>query len=320
MCPKNSDESKDPQPVPPPPPFVGQEEITKKIDQLINRSKASQSPFPHTLFIGEEGMGKRTLALNIAHNLGTKVTQMFASAVGRAGDLIGILTNLDQGDILLIEDFHQMNKIVKEFLYPAVDNLTIDFVIDKGPYAKNIKFHLKGFTLIATVLDGNLLEKRVRDLFTCTYKFAPYPKVALQQILAQECHRLTVSCDPNALDMLAEVAEGNSGKGVRLIRTMVKHLHPSQPSVLTTSIVQEYLHLTTYNVQPVVESIDIERRILDEVKREVWRRDKGKCTRCGSRERLEYDHIIPLSKGGSSTTRNIELLCEVCNRSKSDSI
>ncbi len=299
--------------------FIGQETIMRKIELLIGQVRGSQYSFPHTLLIGDDGVGKRTLAHHIAHRLGVKITDTNASAIGRAGDLVSILTNLGQGDILLIADLHRMNKIVRECLhssYSSLENWKIDFSIDE---TKPITFHLKHFTLIATAPEEAVIDKRLLQQFVCAYKIAPYSKGELRQIFLQELQRLSVTCETGIADAIAEACDGNPGNGVRLIRRAVSHLAKTPTTQLTASEVKEFLQLTLHDVQLATEPT-ADRRIADDVKREVWRRDKGKCVRCGNRENLEYDHIIPISKGGSNTVRNIELLCESCNRSKGDMI
>lgn len=306
-------------PLPSPPvPFIGQEAIMNKIKQLITRANKSKAPFPHTLLVAEEGWGKKTMASCISYRLGAKVTRTTGGALYRTGDLIGVLTNLGDRDVLLIPDFQQMNKVVQDFVYPALEDCTIDFVIDKGPYAKTIKFHLKRFTVIATIPDETKLEKRMRDLFVCRYQFAPYSKSELRQIFSNTLQTLQVTCDDGILDVLVEASGGNPGRGVRFARQAIRN-QPTSTAHISKFMMEEYRQLTSHDA-PRVETADVDRRIQDEVKREVWRRDEGKCMKCGSRESLEFDHIIPVSRGGGSTVRNIELLCEACNRKKNDSI
>jgi len=299
--------------------FIGQEAIMSKIGSLIGRARGSQTPFPHTLLIGDDGMGKRTLAHHIAHCLGVKVTEVTGPAIPKAVDVIGVLTNLGRGDILFIDEIHRLSKVVEEFLYPAMENYEIDFVVDKGPYAKTIKFRLNRFTLIATAPDETLVDKQIREQFVCAYKLVPYSTNELLQIVRQELQKSGVTCESGIADLIATACDGNPGRGMKLIRQIVSHCAGAPATQLTASAVTEFLHLTAHDMQLVKEST-AERRIADDVKREVWRRDGGKCVRCGSRENLEYDHIIPLSKGGSNTVRNIELLCETCNRGKGDMI
>jgi Holliday junction DNA helicase RuvB len=107
-------------------------------------------------------LGKTSLAHIIAREMGTKITATSGPAIEKAGDLIGILTNLEKGDILFIDEIHRLSKVVEEFLYPAMEDFQIDFVIDKGPYAKTIKFNLKPFTLVGATTRSGLLAAPLR--------------------------------------------------------------------------------------------------------------------------------------------------------------
>ncbi|HLD82687.1 MAG TPA: AAA family ATPase, partial [Candidatus Omnitrophota bacterium] len=126
--------------------FVGQKDIVENLKVCISAAKQRKEPLEHILLSGPPGLGKTSLAHIIAHEMGSKITATSGPAIERAGDFIGILTNLDKGDILFIDEIHRLSKVVEEFLYPAMENFQIDFVIDKGPYAKTIKFNLKPFT------------------------------------------------------------------------------------------------------------------------------------------------------------------------------
>ncbi len=315
--PSNTTESNKPIPVSP---WVGQSEIIKKVESLIEKVKASGGPFPHTLLIGEEGLGKDKLAHFIAHAMGSKITVTSGPAIEREGDLIGILTNLGDKDILFVDNFQQLSKAVREYIYPALETRTIDFVIDKGPYAKTINFRLKRFTLIATIPDETALQENLRIQFICQYRLTPQSTQELHEILTNELRLVNLKYEEGAVNILAEAAKGNPGRGVKIIRGIAESL-PSRDGLfcLTEASVREYLQLVSHNVQVEIVA-DLDRRIPEIVKRAVWRRDQGQCVKCRCRENLEFDHIIPISKGGSNTARNIELLCERCNREKSDQI
>ncbi len=126
--------------------FVGQKDILQNLKISLAAAKQRKEPLEHILLSGPPGLCKTCLAHIIAHEMHTKITATSGPAIERAGDLIGILTNLERGDILFIDEIHRLSKVVEEFLYPAMESFEIDFVIDKGPYAKTIKFHLKPFT------------------------------------------------------------------------------------------------------------------------------------------------------------------------------
>lgn len=115
--------------------FIGQKTLIENLRVSINAAKQRKEPLEHVLLSGPPGLGKTCLASIIAHEMGSKITATSGPAIERAGDLIGILTNLEAGDVLFIDEIHRLSKVVEEFLYPAMENFQIDFVIDKGPYA-----------------------------------------------------------------------------------------------------------------------------------------------------------------------------------------
>lgn len=301
--------------------LIGQEEIIKKIDRLIAQVKSAGKPFPHTLLIGEDEATKRAMVHYIAHKMDVKITATSGPAIERVGDLIGIVTNLGEGDVFFMEEIRRLSREVKEFLYSAAEQFLVDFVIDKGPYAKAIKFNLKRFTLIATSSDENGLDTRLRNLFFCVYKLGPCSKAEALQVFSGELKAANITCDDGVPEGIVEKYGDDTAAALRALRKVIKYLELTQSNQLTKSVIEECLGITEHNTDKQTEVNQArDRYISDEVRRKVWRRDDGKCAKCGNRENLEFDHIIPLSKGGSSTVRNVELLCEVCNRKKSDTL
>ena len=128
--------------------FIGQENLKDNLKIALRAAQKRKESLEHVLLSGPPGLGKTTLAHILAHEMGAKILATSGPAIERAGDLIGILTNLAEGDILFIDEIHRLSKVVEEFIYPAMEDYKIDFVVDKGPYAKTIKFSLKRFTLI----------------------------------------------------------------------------------------------------------------------------------------------------------------------------
>lgn len=298
--------------------FIGQKKILEKINILVEKAKTTNNPLPHMLLVGDEGMGKETLARIIAQQLNSNITISFGDCIEKAGDIIGILTNLNERDIFLIKDIEKLNKIVKDFLYPALHSYQIDFVIDKGPYAKQVKFNLKQFTLISTTSQLDKLDTNLARTFFSIYRFAPYSTEEISQLILNKSRLLNVVCDEESIKYISQKANGVPAEAVSLFNKVVKYAELSGVKLITNEVIQECLVLSESEYE--ADKKDIGRNIPGEVRREVWRRDEGKCVECGSQEKLEYDHVIPVTKGGSNTARNIRLLCEVCNRKKRDNI
>jgi len=198
--------------------FVGQKALIDNLKIAIQAAKKRSEPLEHILFSSPPGLGKTTLAHIIAHEMGTKVTSTSGPAIERAGDLIGILTNLSEGDVLFIDEIHRLSKVVEEFIYPAMENFQIDFIIDKGPYAKTIKFNLKRFTLIGATTRAGLLTAPLRGRFGIFYHLDFYEPESLVKILNRSAKILGVNLDKNGAIEIAKRSRGTPRVTNRLLR------------------------------------------------------------------------------------------------------
>ncbi|MBI4342330.1 MAG: Holliday junction branch migration DNA helicase RuvB [Candidatus Omnitrophica bacterium] len=198
--------------------FVGQGQVVENLRVAIQAAKRREEALEHLLLAGPPGLGKTSIAHIVAHEMGAKITATSGPAIGRAGDLIGILTNLEQHDILFIDEIHRLSKVVEEFLYPAMENFEIDFVIDKGPYAKTIKFHLKRFTLIGATTRSGLLSNPMRSRFGMVSHLEFYTPEELVQVLHRSAKILGMSLDPETARAIAERSRGTPRIANRLLR------------------------------------------------------------------------------------------------------
>jgi len=198
--------------------FVGQKDVIENLLISIQAAKKRKEPLEHVLFSGPPGLGKTTLAHIIANQMETKITATSGPAIERAGDLIGVLTNLGEGDILFIDEIHRLSKVVEEFLYPAMESFQIDFVIDKGPYAKTIKFNLKHFTLIGATTRSGLLAAPMRSRFGIFYHLDFYEPEDLVKILKRSSHILKIKLDKESLFEIAKRSRGTPRVANRLLR------------------------------------------------------------------------------------------------------
>jgi len=198
--------------------FVGQKAVLDNLLIAIAAAKRRKEPLEHVLFSGPPGLGKTTLAHIITNEMGTKITATSGPAIAKAGDLIGILTNLGEGDILFIDEIHRLSKVVEEFLYPAMENFQIDFVIDKGPYAKTIKFNLKPFTLIGATTRSGLLSAPMRGRFGMSYSMDFYSPEDLVLIVERSAKILKITLDKEAALEIARRARGTPRVANRLLR------------------------------------------------------------------------------------------------------
>ena len=198
--------------------FIGQKKLKENLQIGIQAAKSRNESLEHLMLSGPPGLGKTTLAHIIAHEMGTKITTTSGPAIERAGDLIGILTNLEHGDILFIDEIHRLSKIVEEFLYPAMEDHKIDFVIDKGPYAKTIQFNLKPFTLIGATTRSGLLSAPLRSRFGMYYHIDFYPWQELVSIAGKSAEKLGLDLDDESAVLIAKRSRGTPRVANRLLR------------------------------------------------------------------------------------------------------
>ncbi|HDZ77166.1 MAG TPA: Holliday junction branch migration DNA helicase RuvB, partial [Candidatus Omnitrophica bacterium] len=214
--------------------FVGQVETVDSLKIAISAAKERKEPLEHVFLSGPPGLGKTALSHIIAHQMNSKITATSGPAIERAGDLIGILTNLEEGDVLFIDEIHRMSKVVEEFLYPAMENSQIDFIIDKGPYARTIKFNLKRFTLIGATTRSGLLSSALRSRFGMFYHFDFYAPQELARIIKRSASLLGVGLEDDAAIEIADLSRGTPRIANRLLRRVRDYAQVKEKSKTIT--------------------------------------------------------------------------------------
>ena len=198
--------------------FIGQKDLVENLKVSLQAAKKREEPIEHMLFSGPPGLGKTTLAYIVAHEMNARITVTSGPAIDRAGDLIGILTNLERGDILFIDEIHRLSKTVEEFMYPAMESFQIDFVVDKGPYARTIKFNLKPFTLIGATTRSGLLASPLRDRFGIFHHLDFYNPEELATIIKNSAKKLNLTIIDDAAQEIARRSRGTPRIAKRLLR------------------------------------------------------------------------------------------------------
>jgi Holliday junction DNA helicase RuvB len=221
--------------------FIGQQRVVEGLKIAIQAAVQRKEPLEHILFSGPQGLGKTNLAHIIAHEMGTNIITTSGPGIDRAGDLVGILTNLNEGDVLFIDEIHRLSKTIEEFLYPAMENFKIDFIIDKGPYARTIKFHLKRFTLIGATTRSGLLSAPLRARFGMYYHLDFYTPEELMQIVTRSAQLLGIPIEKDAALEIARRSRGTPRIANRLLRRVRDYAQVKADGEITKEIVDKAL-------------------------------------------------------------------------------
>src|SRR5579862_5748130 len=163
--------------------YVGQNTVVENLKISIDAARRRNEPLEHVLFYGPPGLGKTTLAALIAKDLGRALRPTSGPTLEKPKDLVGILTSLEEGDILFIDEIHRLGRVVEEFLYPAMEDYQIDFVVDRGAYAKTIKLPLKRFTLVGATTRAGMLTAPLRERFGIVHHLDYYADAELRKIV-----------------------------------------------------------------------------------------------------------------------------------------
>lgn len=198
--------------------YIGQPAVKDNLEIFIEAAKRRNEPLDHVLFYGPPGLGKTTLAGVIATEMGVSLRITSGPAIGRAGDLAAILTNLEENDVLFIDEIHRLNRSVEEVLYSAMEDYAIDIIIGKGPSARSLRLDIPRFTLIGATTRAGSLSAPLRDRFGVISKFELYSKEDLMKILERSCGILNVESDAEALEAMAARSRGTPRVANRMLK------------------------------------------------------------------------------------------------------
>jgi Holliday junction DNA helicase RuvB len=223
--------------------WVGQKKMVEKLSIALQAAKQRGDPLEHVLFYGPPGLGKTTLAYIIANAMGSKITTTSGPALERTGDLMGILTNLGAGDILFIDEIHRLPINIEEFLYPAMEDFKVDFVLDKGMYARTINVPLKKFTLAGATTRAGTLSAPLRNRFGLFFHLEFYNADELRQIVRRSARILETQVDDAGAAEIARRARGTPRIANRLLRRVRDFAEVKASGAITSPIAREALKL-----------------------------------------------------------------------------
>ncbi|MGC9194878.1 MAG: Holliday junction branch migration DNA helicase RuvB [Syntrophobacteraceae bacterium] len=198
--------------------YIGQEKVKENLSISIAAAKGRSEPLDHVLFHGFPGLGKTSLAAVISFELGVSLRSTSGPVIERPGDLAAILTNLERGDVLFIDEIHRLNHVVEEILYPAMEDFKLDIIIGQGPSARTVKLDLPPFTLIGATTRAGLLSPPLRDRFGMSLRLEFYTPSELQSIIARSAKILGIAIDEEGALEIARRSRGTPRIANRLLR------------------------------------------------------------------------------------------------------
>ncbi len=223
--------------------YIGQDKIVETLKIAIEAALERKEPLDHILFNGPPGLGKTTLAHIIASEMGTKIITSSGPALEKGGDLMGILTHIEKGDVFFIDEIHRIPKIVEEFLYPAMEDFAVDFIFDKGVHARTHRYRLEPFTLIGATTRAGLLSSPLRERFGITRDLDFYNEKDLVRIVKRSAAILNVAVDQEGSFEMARRARGTPRVANRLLKRVRDYAQVRAEGKITREVAMEALAL-----------------------------------------------------------------------------
>lgn len=223
--------------------YVGQERLKKNLKLAIDAAKKRSEPLDHILLYGPPGLGKTTMASVIAHEMGAQIRVTSGPAIERAGDLASLLTNLQDGDILFIDEIHRLNRSVEEVLYSAMEDFKIDIMLGKGPSARSLRLDVPRFTLIGATTRTGALAAPLRDRFGMIHRLEFYTPEEIAQIITRAANILDSQIHPESAQLLSTRARLTPRVANRLLKRVRDYADVNGDGIIDTEITTSALQL-----------------------------------------------------------------------------
>lgn len=240
--------------------FIGQNKLKENLQIFIEAAKARKEPLDHTLFFGPPGLGKTTLANIVAREMGANIRVTSGPVLERAGDLAGVLTNLEEGDVLFIDEIHRISHVVEEYLYPAMEDYCIDIMIDKGTNARSVKINIPHFTLVGATTRSGLLTAPLRSRFGIVEHLTYYEEADLATIIERSCRIFKIDSDVQGRLEIARRSRGTPRIANRLLRRVRDFAQVRSGGKITAEVADQALKMLEVDH----EGLDVmDKRILE---------------------------------------------------------
>jgi Holliday junction DNA helicase RuvB len=234
--------------------FIGQEKVKERLGIFIRAARERGEALEHAIFSAPTGLGKTTLAYLIAKAMGSNIKATSGPVIEKAGDLAGLLTNLENGDILFIDEIHRLSKVIEEYLYPAMEDFTLDIIIDQGPNARSVRLNLARFTLLGATTRSGLISAPLRSRFGMAIRLDYYPVADLDTIVMRSARILGVEIDGGGSAEIARRARGTPRIANNLLRRVRDYAQVKAGNRITAEIADAALAM-----------LDVDRHGLDEM-------------------------------------------------------
>lgn len=228
--------------------YEGQSAVCEQMEIYIQAAKSRNEALDHVLIFGPPGLGKTTLSHIIAHEMGVNLRQTSGPVIEKAGDLAALLTNLQEGDLLFIDEIHRLSPMVEEVLYPAMEDFQIDIMIGEGPAARSIKLDLPRFTLVGATTRAGLLTAPLRDRFGIVQRLEFYSDAELQKIVQRSANILGIESQPDGALEIAKRSRGTPRIANRLLRRVRDYAQVKADGFITAKVADAAMDML--NVDP----------------------------------------------------------------------